>query len=134
MIRAATVDDIPRLAEMGRKFHAAAQMGFGFDLDAVSGLLGRMIEAPEAVVLTSGGGGIGGVLTPAYCDPKWIQAVELFWWAEDRQGLRLLREFEAWAEAKGANEIRMTTLSTIPESARLMRGYAPAEVSYSRIT
>lgn len=133
MIRPATQGDIPALLEMGRVFHAESGMAFRFDERAVEDFLGRMIESDGAVVLMTDRGGIGGVLTPAYCDPAWVYAVELFWWARG-DGLALLREFERWAQQAGAAEVRMTSLAALPRADRILRrvGYAPAEVSYSK--
>lgn len=132
-MRPATPEDIPALLEMGRAFHAESGMPFSFDQDAVSGMLATMIEADGATVLMTDRGGIGGVLQPAYCDPKWTYAVELFWWARG-DGLALLRAFERWAQQAGANEVRMTSLAALPRADRLIRrvGYEPAEVSYSK--
>jgi hypothetical protein len=134
-MREATLDDMPRLLEMGQRFHAASEMPCGFSNEAIAGLLTNLISEPSGAVLISGGGVIGGALSPAYCDPDWIMAVELFWWAEDRQGLRLLKSFEDWAEASGANEVRMTTLSSLPSADRIIRrkGYQPTEISYSKV-
>jgi len=133
MIRAATPDDIPVLLAMGREFHAASGMAFGFNDAAVAGFLTRMVEAEGAVVLMTDKGAIGGALNAAYCDPSWVYAVELFWWARG-DGLALLRAFERWAQQAGASEIRMTSLAALPRADRLLRcvGYVPAEVSYSK--
>ena len=133
-MREATADDIPLLVDMGRKFHAASNQFCDYSEAATGGMLARMIEAEEAVVLISEKGLIGGVLSPAYCADNWKMAVELFWWAEDRQGLRLLKGFEDWAALNGANEIRMTTLTNLTRADELLRrkGYAPLEISYGK--
>lgn len=135
MIRNAGDADIPALVEMGRRFHAASGQPMGFDARAVEGLLAGMIVSDRACVLMTDHGGIGGVLNPAYCDPAWMMAVELFWWAE-RDGLRLLRGFEDWARDMGAAEVRMTSLAALPRADVILRrkGYAPAEISYTKVT
>ena len=134
MIRPATLADIHRLVGWAQKFHAISGMAAPFDAEAVPGMLARMIESQDAVVLTSEHGAIGGVLIPAYCAPSWIIAVELFWWAE-KDGLRLLRAFEEWAAQKGAQEVRMTSLSAQPRATEILsrRGYAAAEISHSKV-
>ena len=134
-VRSASPEDIPALLAMGREFHAESGMPFAFDTDAVAALLGNMIESSRAVVLMTERGAIGGLLQPAYCDPEWIYAVELFWWARG-DGLALLRAFERWAQQAGAREVRMTSLAALPRADRLLRcvGYEPAEVSYSKVT
>lgn len=132
MIRQATVGDIPQLLAWGAKFHAQGASGPAYDRRAVSDLLARMTSG-GGVVLMHDDGMIGGVLAPAYCDPAWIMAVELFWWA-DRDGMALLRAFEDWARENGAAEVRMTTLAKLPRADALLRrkGYAPIEISYTR--
>jgi GNAT superfamily N-acetyltransferase len=119
---------------MGKAFHAESMMPFSFDTDAMSSVLEKMIEADGATVLMTQKGVIGGVLNPAYCDPAWIYAVELFWWAHG-DGFALLRAFERWAHQAGAEEVRMTSLAVLPRADRLLRcvGYIPAEVSYSKV-
>lgn len=106
----------------------------GFDPVALAAFLSGMIESDRAAVLISDAGTIGGVLGPAYCDPKWIMAVELFWWA-DRGGLGLLRAFEAWAGASGAQEVRMTSLASLPRADAVLKhkGYSPSEISYQKV-
>ena len=134
MIRPATPGDIPALMEMGKAFHAESGMPFAFDLDAMGDVLARMIEAEGAAVLMADKGVIGGMVQPAYCDPAWLYAVEMFWWATG-DGLALLRAFERWAQQAGAKEVRMTSLAALPRADRLLRcvGYDPAEVSYSKV-
>ena len=134
-IRHAGHADIPALVEMGRKFHKASQMPCSFDVEASTGLLGRMIDADGAVVLITDAGAMGGMLSAAYCDPEWVMAIELFWWAQDRRGLLLLGAFERWAVEKHANEVRMTTLSAIsgPEKILARRGYKSVEISHMKV-
>lgn len=133
-MRAATAEDIPRLVEMGRKFHAASGMPFDYDGNAIAALLDQLIASDAGTVICSDAGVIGGMLSPAYCDPKWMMAVELFWWAE-RDGLALLRAFEEWAARVGAQEVRMTSLASLPRADAILRrkGYAPTEISYQKV-
>lgn len=134
MVRAAAIEDIPALLVMGRVFHAEGKLTCAFNPDAMADVLGKMIEADAAAVLMTERGVIGGMLNPAYCDPDWVYAVELFWWAQG-DGLALLRAFERWAQQAGAKEVRMTSLAALPRADRLLRcvGYDPAEVSYSKV-
>ncbi len=100
----------------------------------MSEVLAKMIETDGATVLMTDRGVIGGAVHPAYCDPAWLYAVEMFWWAHG-DGLALLRAFERWAQQAGAKEIRMTSLAALPRADRLLRcvGYSPAEISYSKV-
>jgi GNAT superfamily N-acetyltransferase len=134
MVRPATLDDIPALLAMGKAFHAESLLPCAFDLDAMGAVLRQMIESDGAAVLMTDSGVIGGAMNPAYCDPTWLYAVELFWWAHG-DGMKLLRSFERWAQQAGAKEIRMTSLATLPRADRILRcvGYAPAEISYSKV-
>lgn len=134
-MRQATPEDIPRLVEMGRKFHAASNQKCGYSGEDIAAMLGNMIASPSACILTTDGGVIGGAISPAYCDRSWKIAIELFWWAEDKTGLKLLAGFEEWAWAQGANEIRMTTLTNLPTAERILdrRGYVASEISYQKV-
>lgn len=131
-MRFATLDDMPRLLAWGEEFHKASGMPCRFDPDAVEAFLAGLIE--NGAVIVSDTGMIGGLLSPAYCDPEWIMAVELFWWAE-KDGLALLRAFEEWAAENGANEVRMTSLAALPRADGILRrkGYAAAEISYRKV-
>ena len=133
MIRPADRADIARLLEWGARFHAASGVPCRFDTDAMAVVLAKLIEAGQPVLMHDHGV-IGGVLTPAYCDPAWLIAVEMFWWA-DRDGLPLLRAFEDEAARRGAQEIRMTSLASLPRADAVLRrkGYAPTEISYSKV-
>lgn len=133
-MKAATVEDIPHLLEFGRRFHGLSGVSFRYDDDAISRLLEGMIGSESATVIMSDHGVIGGMLSPAYCDPQWMMAVELFWWAE-RDGLALLRAFEDWAAGVGAQEVRMTSLAALPRADGILKrkGYAPMEISYQKV-
>lgn len=133
MTRRAALTDIPALLAMGRSFHAESGMPFAFNEEVMAGVFARMIEADGATVIMTEKGLIGGMLNPAYCDPSWVYAVEMFWWARG-DGMALLRAFEEWAAEAGANEIRMTSLANLPRADMLLRryGYQPAEISYSK--
>lgn len=127
------MQSLPRadLLEMGRKFHAASGHPAPYDPQAASAMLDQ-IEA-QGGLFTSPRGMIGGIIAPLWMSPQWTAAVELFWWAEDGQGLRLLRRFEAWAKEMGAREVRMTTLSALPNSEKALRGYTRAETSWTKV-
>lgn len=119
------------LIDMGRRFHEATGHPSSFCADAFNAALDQ-IEAGGGL-FTSERGMIGGILAPMWCAPGWLSAVELFWWAEDGQGLRLLRRFEQWAREQGAQEVRMTTLAAMPDAERALRGYERTETSWTRI-
>lgn len=115
------------LAEMGRRFHRRHNIAGGFDAAAFDATL------EKCKVFRTDAGFIAGALAPSWCDPNWLIAIELAWWSEDGAGMRLLRQFEAWAQENGANEIRMTTLTSNPRAAAALRSYEPTETSYRKV-
>lgn len=121
------------IVELGRRFHEASGIPAKFNEQAFLAAMHRCAE--QGGLFMTEKGFLAGVLTPSAIDPNWIMAVELAWWAEDRKGLRLLRQFEEWARQSGANEIRMTTLSDMPRAAKIMErtGYKSAEVSWTKV-
>lgn len=123
------------MVSMGRKFHNAAGVVAPYSEDATAQTLQALIDSPDGVLLVSDGGMIGGATMSAYCSDDWKIAVEMFWWCEDKQGLKLLRGFEEWAREQGANEVRMTTIHSLEGAARILgrKGYAPREVSHGKV-
>lgn len=134
MIRRATLADVPDVVGFGVKFHEQAQQPFPYEVEAATRFAQGLIAGPQGAVFISDTGMIGGVLTPAYCAPNWIMAVELFWWAE-QGGLKLLKAFEDWAEEMGANEVRMTSLAALERADGLLKRleYTPTEISYRKL-
>lgn len=135
MIREATEADLAAVIDMGRKFHAAAKVQAPYSEAATKRTLRHLMASPEGVLLVSDSGMIGGGIAPAYCADNWKIAVEMFWWAEDRQGLRLLKAFEDWAVGQGVNEIRMTTIEGLDGAGRILerKGYRPTEISHGKV-
>lgn len=134
LAREATAADIPLLIAWGREFHRMGGLRCKYRPEAVADMLAGLIASDTGVVLMHDHGMIGGALVPAYCDPEWLHAVELFWWAS-RDGKALLRDFEGWAKAMGAQEVRMTSLHDLPAADTILKrkGYAPNEISYSKV-
>lgn len=134
MIRRAAPADLSEVVRMGRRHFAASGLPGEFDADALRAFAERLIEG--GVILMSEDGMIGGTLSPVFCAPSRVLAVELFWSAEDGRGRDLLAAFEAWAWAAGASEIRMSAVVGHRGEAvgRLLRlaGYAPVETSYGK--
>ena len=118
---------------MGEAFHMAAILPFEYDRDATAQSILGMIET--GCVLVTERGAIGGTIGAAWSNPAWRYACELFWWAEDGRGLSLLRGFESWAVAAGAQEVRLTSLYHLERAGKILTraGYAPMEVSYGKV-
>lgn len=134
-MRQATNGDLGRIVEMGRKFHAASGLPMSFDAEAFGGFVSNMLASETCCFFVTDSGMICGALSPAYCNPDWVMAVELMWWAEDGQGLGLLSAFEEWALDSGASEVRMTSLHALKPAERILsrRGYAPIELSHTKV-
>lgn len=136
MIRLATPADLPRIVEMGRQHHEEAQAPGRFDPQAFAQYCVGLMEGC-GVILLSPLGHLGGVLVQSYPAPTWRQAIELWWWAADGQGIALLDAFERWAVATGAHQVVMSTVVRHRGEAvgRLLRrrGYEAAEVSYQKV-
>lgn len=138
MIRAATVDDIPGLLDMGAKFAERADLAthVGYDAESMAATFAAMIERDEFCLFIGGCGAIGGMVAPHPFNHAQPIADELFWWSEGREGLRLLEAYEEWAASHGA-VIRMTALEAV-EPDRMgrfyeRRGYRPLERAYVRV-
>lgn len=114
------------------RFHQQSGTPVPFDEKHTQGFLQGLIR--QGVVLMHDKGMIGGMIAPAFCNGSWLQAHELFWWAESG-GLALLRAFEAWARGEGAAEVRMSSLASLPRADAILRrkGYAATELSYSKV-
>lgn len=134
MIRAATLEDVPRLVEMGRRFHEAKQHRYSFNPTDTAGFFVSLIESPAGVVLVADDGFLAGVLASAPSNNAWISAFEVFWWSEGRNGLRLMRAFEEWAASKGANEVKFSHPVNEPVVAKILEraGHTAAETIYEK--
>ena len=142
-IRPATLEDVPRLVAMGRRFLASsAYAGTIAENPAqMAACATALITAPDGVVLVAEGPGglVGmlGLLIVSHALSGERVAGEVFWWVEPEargDGLRLLRAAEAWACGRGATRIQMIAPRAVPAVGRVYarRGYAPIETLYSR--
>lgn len=137
MIRAATVEDIPRLLEMGEKFAAKAKLTdhVGYVPADMANTFAWMIEGGHPVFIGEAGA-IGATSTQHPFNATHIAAQEVFWWSEGREGLRLLDALEGWCAAN-CHSLRMITLHSVrPEATGRLyerRGFAPLEHSYIKV-
>ncbi len=136
MIRPATHDDIPRLLEMGAKFAEKARLNdhVGYDPDSMAKTFAAMIDGDAYCLFIGESGAIGGARAPHPFNYAQTITDELFWWSEGREGLRLLAEYEKWAQG---SVIRMTALEEVdPERVeRLLtaKGYKRLERSFVKV-
>lgn len=123
-IRLARAADIPRVVGMVESLRIAVGGPIAVDPSWTARNVAALIAGADSAVWVSGGGFIAGSLQPTIINPQPI-AMEHGWWASDGSGLRLLRAFEQWAQARGAPLIQ---LSTGPEGLDLSRlGYRIVE-------
>lgn len=134
MIRPATLKDIPALLEMGRKFaeEAGVTARVGWDDDSVADLLETLILSDDGIVLVSERGMIGGYVSSHPFNRAMRMFVELFWRAEDGNGLALLAEAEKQAAERGAARSVMVAMDGMDRTRRLYSrlGYAPCEAQF----
>lgn len=135
MIREAGEADIPAILELGERFHALSPWSDRrFRREATERTVRALIEQPNAVLLFNGHGILGGVLSPIYFGGG-VVAQELFWFADSR-GRELIKAFEEWAHANGADGVLMVNLALDDRTDALMHrmysrmGYSLRERHY----
>ncbi|MDB6455032.1 hypothetical protein [Falsirhodobacter sp. 20TX0035] len=122
--------DIPRIVDMIVALRASVQGPVEVDRDWTARTVAQLMVSPSACVFVTRTGFIAGLLQPTLVSPKPV-AKELGWWSGDRRdGVRLLRAFEAWAEERGATLVQLSTAPDGPDLTRL--GYARAELAWVR--
>ncbi|HEY9219546.1 MAG TPA: hypothetical protein VIO94_15975 [Phenylobacterium sp.] len=133
MIRRATINDVPHVVECGRAFHAYGTWSHvPLDEDAFGAFAHNVIAGAGAIFVTDDGM-CGGVLVPAYFNPSFVMAAELFWWAPS-EGRALREAYEAWAKSEGAAAVQFSAMTDehLPGVSRLYRmgGFRQAEVAF----
>jgi GNAT superfamily N-acetyltransferase len=125
MIRMATLDDIPRMVDLGAQMHAESPEFCGMQFDP-----GRLANTIAAVIGNTGGGFarvlerdgqvIGGLLamaTPHYFSPDLVACdLAMFIAPEHRGGLaavRLLAAYRDWGRAIGAVKVQLGVMAGI---------------------
>jgi hypothetical protein len=136
MIRAATFDDIPALLDMGKRFadDAGVTARIGWDDDSVADMLEALIESDDGIVLVSDKGMIGGFVSAHPFNRAVRMFTELFWRAEDGNGLALLAEAERIAADRGATRSAMVAMDGMDRTRKLYArlGYAPCEAQFMK--
>lgn len=136
MVRAATLEDIPALLEMGREFAGDAGVidRTGWSDEAATNLLVFLVESDDGVLLRSDDGMIGGHVAPHPFNPATRMFVELFWKARDGNGRALLSAAEDAAKARGAIKSLMVGMDDMDRTKRLYArlGYEPIETHYMK--
>ena len=131
MIRVCTLVDLDWMLDMAYAFNDKH-----YDIPLVytktRGWIAELIE--HGVCLRSDTGAIVGSLVDDPCR-DWRLLVELAWYSEGRDGIRLLQAFENYGLEAGADEVRMTTLGSNSGVDKLLRkrGYTETERSHRLI-
>lgn len=118
VVRAATVADLPRFEQCAREFYAASKHLRNFDIGRFCEAWGQWMTSGIGVIFMAESadepvGAIGGIVYPEIYSGELI-GTEFFWFVRPGHrgaGMRLYREFEAWARAKGCTQIRMVHLA-----------------------
>jgi len=134
MIRHATTDDLPQLVHLANNFWELSGVPGDFESDRVATMGQGLIDMAHGLLLRGGDSMLGAVIMQPMHTANWDIAVELFWYSQDNTGARLYKEFEQWAEDMEADEIRLSSITSLGDSvARFAskREYVPWEVSYS---
>ena len=144
MIRAAVVNDIPALLDMGMRFHEGSAYSKLIQPSKakVAETLKFLIENDSGLVFVDDRdgkivGAILGMVITHFVSGQ-ITAAELSWWVDEEyrglSGPRLLRAREDGAKAKGATTISAVEPPGNPGVGRLYerRGYELTEKSYMK--
>ena len=145
-VRNATLDDVPAIVEMSRKFYATTTYSGWADFNAntVHALASGLAEHHVMLVADDGEkliGMVGLFVAPFMFNGAVTAAYEVVWWVEpDEQGQgagkALLAAIEPACRAKGCKAIQMVHLSTSPPQAAAIYervGYRHTESSFTKI-
>ncbi len=145
MIRPATVSDIPEIARLGERFHAAAGWGdiFAYSVDDCAASLTNFMASDAFICLVADDGGIfgmaAGIVSPVYFNHAHKSGEELFWWVDPEHasqgtGIRLLIALEDEAKARGCESWQMKSIDRLngERMGKLYerRGYRASEHSF----
>ena len=124
-------DDLDFVMELMQRFNSK-HYSVPICLDRLEEFTSRLLDMDTGVVLRTDKGLIAGTLV---LDPvrNWSALVELAWYSEGRDGIKLLRAFEERGRVYEADEIRMSHLHSYPRSGELLGrlGYTPVETSHT---
>jgi GNAT superfamily N-acetyltransferase len=143
MIRQATLEDIPKIVEMGSQFYELVDLPVSYDPLSVAETMKSLIDSDLGAIFVDDkiNGAIGALLYPHYFNHNTLTGGELFWWVNPehrgRLGSQLLDTMEEWVESMGATSFQMIALEEYKPSAigkiYENRGYRPLEHTYLRV-
>lgn len=148
MIRFATPEDAPKVAEMVEPFFGMAltEMLGEYDRKAMQNLVAATTLSGDActIIAEVDGNMVGALCALSYLHPMKPSvrvAQEMFWWVEPEHrkggtGKNMLQFCEAWAKSIGCNSMVMATMHGIDHERNgafyTRSGYKPFEYTYLR--
>lgn len=139
MIREATLDDVPRLVEMGCEFINGSRYRAAVKPDpaSIAQMIRGLIELPYGLVLVSDMSGevTGMIGVIATMHPMSSEAVmsEMFWYVTPEHrghGVRLLKAAEAWGRAHGVKKAIMISPTKKVSAFYRRAGYSLLETQF----
>ena len=142
MIRAATIEDVDRIVEMGVRFVAQTDYHQVFEPspEKIASTVENLLKSDNAAIFVSGNGhGVNGMIIVVVFEHPWTgqtTASEMVWWVEPEArgvtGIKLLRTAEKWAAESGATQMQMVAPNVGVGDIYMRMGYAPIEMSFYR--
>lgn len=133
MVRQATHEDLPRLVDLSKKFHAeSVYRHVPFDEATVIENLNGVLSGGG--VFVNDEGFIAGILTPLLFNKNVTLSAELAWYCPGGDGRELKEALENWAASRGAIAMQFSVLNN-SYSEKLTQylvddGYAPVEIGF----
>lgn len=121
----ATEADLPRIVEMGRRFHEQT-LEAAFSADRLKEVVSSLMM--HGVVFVTEGGFLAGTIMQNVSDDG-LTAHEVLWWSEDGRGQELRERFEAWAKAAGCNAVEFSFPASRQQVGRVLGRYQYAPVT-----
>ncbi len=138
-IREATLDDVPRLVELGSKFINGSnyKKHIPIDLEKTTQSIETLISIPHGVVFVYEENGLItgmiGFLSSIQIFSNEPTVTEMFWFTDPNKrgsGIRLLKHSEKWARDQGAKRIFMIAPTKKVEKAYKRLDYQKLETFY----
>lgn len=154
LIRKAVPADMPELLRMGRAFHASNRMAnvCPFDEESTTATLNIFLQGTlDCILLVSDhipdvltgnpadnspsklGGMLALLAAPNYMNRHFVIVQELFWWAEDGKGMKLIEHGKAWVRERGWKYLMLAETGRGDERSKLVykrMGFEPIERFY----
>jgi GNAT superfamily N-acetyltransferase len=142
--RPATLADVEAIVAMGERFRSQTTYADTVEKspESVRALTTRMVNGDDSIVFVAEDPATGdlvgmlAVLTYTHYMSGVRKAIEVVWWVDPDQrgtlGVRLLRDAETWARARGAEALELIAPTPRIEQLYDRLGYAPVERMYFR--